>query len=155
MLKKFPLYKISDTKNAFFFLSQTPTNYSFTFNSWFLRKLKHKVSLSKCVSGIIHFRFRLVFIKAYYWHVSKISLKISFILLFDINSPTLSFQNLLHTSVEIHSLLVTRCKITQYSLRNSLVTCCRSCLLQKITRYSLQKLFLVKNHSLLVAKFDR
>ena len=95
------------------------------------------------------------FIKAYYWHVSKISLKISFILLFDINSPTLSFQNLLHTSVEIHSLLVTRCKITQYSLRNSLVTCCRSCLLQKITRYSLQKLFLVKNHSLLVAKFDR
>ena len=80
MLKKFPLDKISGTKNAFFFLSQTPAHYSFTFNSRFLRKLKHKVSLS------------------YYWHVSKISLKISFILLFDINSPTLSFQNLLHTS---------------------------------------------------------
>ena len=61
--------------------------------------------------------------------------------------------------VEIHSLLVTRCKITRclletllatrcwscsfhkisrYSLQNSLVTRCRSCYLQKITRCSLQ-----------------
>ena len=135
MLKKFPLDKISGTKNAFFFLSQTPTNYSFTFNSRFLRKLKHKVSLSKCVSGIIHFLFRLVFIKAYYWHVSKISLKISFILLFDINSPTLSFQNLLHTSVEIHSLLVVKSLNTHYEIHSLLaaeVACCKKSL---VTHY--------------------
>ena len=37
--------------------------------------------------------------------------------------------------VESHSLLVTRCKITRYSLQNSLVNCCRSCSLQK--NYSL------------------
>ena len=69
----------------------------------------------------------------------------------------------------MHSLLVTRCKITRYSLQNSLITrckkslvtrckirsllvaeaarCkkslvtrCRSCSLQKITRYSLQNI---------------
>ena len=40
--------------------------------------------------------------------------------------------------VEIHSLLVARCKITCYSLQKSLVTRCRSCSLQKFTRYSLQ-----------------
>ena len=57
--------------------------------------------------------------------------------------------------VEIHSLLVTRCKITRYSLQNSLVTCCRSYSLQKFTRYSLQKLFVEKIHSLLVAKIAR
>ena len=57
--------------------------------------------------------------------------------------------------VEIHSLLVARCKITCYSLQNSLVIRCTSCLLQKITRYSLQKLLVAKNHSLLVAKFAR
>ena len=76
--------------------------------------------------------------------------------------------------VEVHSLLVTPCKITRYSLQNLLVIRCRSCLLQKIfrysfqnplvtrcwscslqkiTRYSLQKLLVAKNHSLLVAKF--
>ena len=65
--------------------------------------------------------------------------------------------------------LVTRCrscllqKFTRYSLQNSLVKRCRSCSLQKFTRYSLQNSlvtrcknsFVVKNHSLLVAKFDR
>ena len=66
------------------------------------------------------------------------------------------------TLVARYSLRFTRCSLlvvkslnAHYSLRNSLVTCCRSFSLQKITRYSLQKLFLVKNHSLLVAKFDR
>ena len=39
--------------------------------------------------------------------------------------------------VEIHSSLITRCKITRYSLQNSLVIPCRSCLLQKITLHSL------------------
>ena len=57
--------------------------------------------------------------------------------------------------VTFHSLLVTRCKITRYSLQNSLVTHCRSCSLQKITNYSLQKLLVTKKLSLLVAKFAR
>ena len=46
--------------------------------------------------------------------------------------------------VQIHSLLVTRCKIRRYSLRNSLVTRCRSCLLQNVTCYSLQSYSLKK-----------
>ena len=46
--------------------------------------------------------------------------------------------------VQIHSLLVTRCKISRYSLRNSLVTRCRSCLLQNVTCYSLQSYSLKK-----------
>ena len=64
--------------------------------------------------------------------------------------------------VEIHSLFVTRCKITRYSLQNllvveiarckkithyslqnSLVTRCTSCLLQNVTRYSLQSRLLL------------
>ena len=71
------------------------------------------------------------------------------------------------TRYSLQSSLVTRCKnslvthyrsclllkTTRYSLQNSLVTRCRSCSLQKITRYSLQKLLVAKNHSLLVAKF--
>ena len=54
--------------------------------------------------------------------------------------------------VTFHSLLVTpwnslaaRCKITRYSLQKLLVA----------KNHSLQKWFVVKNHSLLVAKFDR
>ena len=35
-------------------------------------------------------------------------------------------------------MLVTRCKTTCYSLQNLLVSRCRSCSLQKITRYSLE-----------------
>ena len=52
--------------------------------------------------------------------------------------------------VEIHSLLVTRCKIRLLLVaevarcKKSLVTRCRSCSLQNITRYSLQKLVLAK-----------
>ena len=45
-----------------FFLPQTSTLHSFTFNSQFLYELKHKVHLSKTECGIFHFRFRLVFI---------------------------------------------------------------------------------------------
>ena len=62
-------------------------------------------------------------------------------------------------------MLVTHCKITCYSLQNSLVNRCRSCSLQKITRYSLQNslvtrckilsLLVAKSDSLLVAKFSR
>ena len=67
--------------------------------------------------------------------------------------------------VEIHSLLVNGCKITRYSLqnslvarcKNSLVTRCRSCSLEKITDYSLRNSLVTrsraKNHWLLVAKF--
>ena len=57
--------------------------------------------------------------------------------------------------ISFHSLLVTRCKITRFSLQNSLVTRCRRCSLQKITRYSLQRLLVAKHHLLLVAKFAR
>ena len=65
-----------------------------------------------------------------------------------------TFHSLLVTRW-IHSLLVTRCKITRYLLQNSLVTRCRSCSLQKVTCYSLQKLLVAKNHSLLATKFAR
>ena len=60
MLKKFPSDKINITKNSLFF-----THHSFTFNSQFLYELKQTVHLSKTVSGILHFRFRLVFVKFY------------------------------------------------------------------------------------------
>ena len=65
MLKKFSLDKISGTTNAHFSLSQAPTHDSFTFNLRFLYELRHKVRLSKTVCGILHFRFRIVFIKVY------------------------------------------------------------------------------------------
>ena len=42
-------------KNALFFLSQAPTHHSVTFDLRFLYELKHKVHLSKTVSGIFHF----------------------------------------------------------------------------------------------------
>ena len=61
---KFPSDKINVTKNASF-LSGAPTHHGFTFNSQFLYELKHKVHPSKTVSGIFHFRIRLVFIKVY------------------------------------------------------------------------------------------
>ena len=57
--------------------------------------------------------------------------------------------------------LVTRGKIRQLLVaevaccKKSLVSRCRSCSLQKVTRYSLQKLLVAKNHSLPVAKFAR
>ena len=64
--------------------------------------------------------------------------------------------------MQIHSLLVTRCKITRYSLQKSLVVknpsllvakfARFSLLVAKFARYSLQKLLVVKNHSLLVSE---
>ena len=65
ILKMFPSDKISSRKNALFFLLRAPNHHSFTFNSRFLYKLKHKVCLSKTVCGIFHFRFGFVFIKVY------------------------------------------------------------------------------------------
>ena len=65
MLKILPLDKISGSKNAFFFLSQTPTHPFFTFNLRSLYELKHKVRLFKTVCAIFYFRFRFVFIKVY------------------------------------------------------------------------------------------
>ena len=65
MLKKFPSDKTNGTKNVLFFLSQAPTNHSFTFNLRLQYELKHKVRLSKTVFGIFHFRFRLVLIKVF------------------------------------------------------------------------------------------
>ena len=56
--KKKTLQKMSS-----FFFSRAPTHHSFTFNLWFVYELKHKVDLSKTMSGIFHFRFRLVFVK--------------------------------------------------------------------------------------------
>ena len=65
MLKKIPLDKINGTKNALFFLSRFRTHHSSTFTFRFLYELKHKVSLSKTVERIFHFRFRFVFIEVY------------------------------------------------------------------------------------------
>ena len=64
MLKKFPSDKINGTENTLFF-SRGPTHHSFTFSLRFLYELKHKVHLSKTVSGIFHFRFRFAFTKVY------------------------------------------------------------------------------------------
>ena len=47
MSKKYPSNKINVTKNAIFFLSQAPTDHSFTFNSQILYELKHNFHLSK------------------------------------------------------------------------------------------------------------
>ena len=52
-------------------------------------------------------------------------------------------------------MLVTRCKITRYSLQNSLVTRCRSCSLQKITRYSLQNSLVNRCRSCSLQKITR
>ena len=54
-----------------------------------------------------------------------------------------TFHSLL---IEIHSLLVTRCKITSYSFQNSLVTRCRSCLSQRslITRCKIRTLLVAE-----------
>ena len=64
-LNKTPWNKINGTKNALFFLSETTTHQSFTFNFRFLYEMKHKVHLSKTVCEILHFQFRFVFIKVY------------------------------------------------------------------------------------------
>ena len=64
-LKKFPDDKINVTKNALVFLSRAPTQHIFTFNLWFLYKLKHEIHRSKSMCGIFHFQFRLVFIEVY------------------------------------------------------------------------------------------
>ena len=53
------------TKNAFFFLSRAPSHHGWTFNLQFLNELKHMFHLSKTMFGVVHFRFRLVFIKLY------------------------------------------------------------------------------------------
>ena len=65
MLKKVLSDIINGTKNNLFFLSRAPAHHSFTFNLRFLYELKHKVRFSKTVCGILLFRFRFVFIKAY------------------------------------------------------------------------------------------
>ena len=64
MLKKFPSDK-NGTKNTLFFHLRAATHHSFNFNLQLLYDLKHKVTLSKAVCGIFHFRFRFVFIKVY------------------------------------------------------------------------------------------
>ena len=65
MLKIIPSGRINVTKNALVFLSRAPTHHSFNFHSQFLYELKHMVLLSKTVCGILNFRFRFAFIKAY------------------------------------------------------------------------------------------
>ena len=54
-VRKFPLDKISSTKNPCFFLLRAPTHHSCTLNLWFLYELKHKVRLSKTLCGVFHF----------------------------------------------------------------------------------------------------
>ena len=69
MLKKFLSDEIDVTKMHSFFLLWAPTHHSFTYNSQFLYELKHMVYLSKTMRGILHFRFRLVFIIKLYLFV--------------------------------------------------------------------------------------
>ena len=64
MLKKFPLYKINDTKMPSFFFWKLQL-ISFTFNLWSLYELKYKVLVYKTVCKIFHFRFRIFCIKVY------------------------------------------------------------------------------------------
>ena len=63
-----------------YFLLRAPAHYSFTFNSQFLYVLNHKINLSKTMSGIFHFRFRLAFIKVYIFiqqkNMDSLSLKL-------------------------------------------------------------------------------
>ena len=55
--------RINGTKIAPFFLSQTSTHHSFTFNMRFLYEQKHKICLSKAVCGIFYIRFRFILLK--------------------------------------------------------------------------------------------
>ena len=59
--KKISSDKLSDTENALFFLSRTPTHHSFTFNLRCLYELTHKARLPKTVCGIFHFRCRFTY----------------------------------------------------------------------------------------------
>ena len=98
MLKKFPLDKINDTKNAFSsfasgtkntlsFLLRAPIHHSFTFNFGLLYELKRNVRLSKTMCRIFHFRFGFIFIKVYIFvlqnawtltlNISHLTLKLS------------------------------------------------------------------------------
>ena len=57
---------------------------------------------------------------------------------------------------ETHSFLVARCKRSLVTLlQTSLVTRCRSCLLQKITRYSLQTSLVTRFRSCSLQKITR
>ena len=66
-VKDFPSNKINGTKNALFFFCdlQFIQFYFYTLKVRFLYELKRKIRLSKTVCGILHFRFRFVFIKVY------------------------------------------------------------------------------------------
>ena len=82
----------------------------------------------------IHFRLVACSVNTPYWFKSLIK-NFSLILKQFSEAELFTRCSLL---VEIHSLLVTHCKTTRYSLQNLFVTRCRSCSLQKITRYPLQ-----------------
>ena len=60
-LKSFPSDKINCTKNVLFFARSNLSQ--FYCNLRFLYEQKHKVRRSENVCGILHFRFRFVFIK--------------------------------------------------------------------------------------------
>ena len=64
-VKKVSLGEINGTKNALFFLLETPTHHSFIFHVRFFFYLNCKVHVSKTVCGIFNFRFRFVFIKVF------------------------------------------------------------------------------------------
>ena len=64
MSKKFSSDKINGTKNDFFYLSRTPTHYSFTSNLRFLYELNHKLRLPKTVCEIFHFDSVLFLLKS-------------------------------------------------------------------------------------------
>ena len=91
--------------------------------------------------------------------VARCMLKLTRCLLLDVKS--------LVTRCKICTLLLARItcckkitrsssqKVTLYSLQNSLVTCCRICLLQKFVRYSLQNLLVTCCRSYFLLKSTR
>ena len=72
-----------------------------------------------------------------------------------VNNHSLFVAKFARYLLQIHQLLIIRCKTTRYSLQNSLVTRCRNCLLQKITRYSLQNFLVARCRGWLLQKATR
>ena len=61
MLKRLPLDKITGSKNAFFFLSQTPTHHTVTFNMRSLYELKHMARLFKTIFDSVSSLLKFIF----------------------------------------------------------------------------------------------
>ena len=99
----------------------------------------------------IHFRLVACSVNTPYWFKSLIK-NFSLILKQFSEAELFTRCSLL---VEIHSLLLTHCKTTRYSLQNLFVTRCRSCSLQKITRYPLQNSLVTRCRSCSLQEITR